>query len=240
MSGHSKWSKVKHQKAGTDAVKSSAFTKASRAITLAVREGGGITDPSKNFRLRLAIDSARGVNMPKDTIDRAIERAGGSGAGELVSVLYEAYGPAGAAILIEAATDNRQRTVSEVKNIIERAGGNLAAPGSVGYQFQKCGVVTVGRIEGLTYDQVLAAAIDAGATDVVVTDDMYEVYAEYETTATVAEKLKNASLPVDASRHIFRPANTIDIPEPARRAATKIVELLEQHPDVQAVYTNFS
>jgi YebC/PmpR family DNA-binding regulatory protein len=137
MSGHSKWSKVKHQKAGTDAAKGAAFTKASRAITIAVKEGGGIIDPDKNFRLRLALGKARSVNMPNDTIDRAIAKAAGEGAASLESAVYEAIGPGGSALIIEAATDNRQRTVSEIKNALDRYGGRLASPGAVMYQFRR-------------------------------------------------------------------------------------------------------
>lgn len=137
MSGHSKWSKVKHQKATTDLAKAAAFTKASRAITVAVKEGGGITDLNGNFRLRLAIDKAREVNMPKDTIQRAIEKASGEGANAFEQVTYEGYGPGGAAILIEGTTDNRNRTTSQIKNVLERNGGSLARPGAVQFQFTK-------------------------------------------------------------------------------------------------------
>lgn len=136
MSGHSKWSKVKHQKAATDALKSSAFTRVSRAITVAVREGGGITDPAGNFRLRLAIDSARAVNMPKETIVRAIERAKTSNE-NLEPFLYEGYDQGGVAFLVSAVSDNKQRTASIIKHIFERAGGSLTGSGSVIYQFQR-------------------------------------------------------------------------------------------------------
>src|SRR3990167_7132942 len=154
MSGHSKWSKVKHQKATTDAVKGAAFTKASRAITIAVREGGGVADPEKNFRLRLAVEKARIVNMPKDNIERAIARAAGGDASVIESVVYEGDGPAGVGLLIEAATDNRQRTVSGVKQVLERAGGRLATPGAVGYQFKRAGVITISKI-GRSFDQLM-------------------------------------------------------------------------------------
>ncbi|MBI3577243.1 YebC/PmpR family DNA-binding transcriptional regulator [Candidatus Gottesmanbacteria bacterium] len=137
MSGHSKWSKVKHQKAGTDAAKGAAFTKASRAIWLAVVGAGGIVEPEKNFHLRLAMEKARAVNMPKDTIDRVIAKAAGEGAGSLESVVYEAIGPGGSALIITAATDNRQRTVSEIKNVLDRHGARLASPGAVMYQFTR-------------------------------------------------------------------------------------------------------
>lgn len=139
MSGHSKWSKVKHQKATTDVVKSFAFTKASRAIAVAVKEGGGITDPASNFHLRLAVEKAHAVNMPKENIERAIARGAGEGAAAIEQIMYEGYGPGGIAILIEAATDNRQRTVSQIKNILVRAGGTLVSPGALNYLFEKRG-----------------------------------------------------------------------------------------------------
>ena len=141
MSGHSKWSKVKHQKATTDVVKSFAFTKASRAIAVAVKEGGGMTDPNSNFHLRLAIERARAVNMPKENIERAVARAGGSGGAAIEHVTYEGYGPGGVAFLIEAATDNRQRSVSQIKNVLERAGGTLVSPGALNFLFERRGVV---------------------------------------------------------------------------------------------------
>lgn len=137
MSGHSKWSKVKHQKATTDVVKAVAFTKASRGIMMAVREGGGITDPEKNFRLRLAIEKARAVNMPKENIARAMEKAAGGAAGDIEPITYEGYGPGGVALLVEAATDNRNRTVSVIKHMFERHGGTLGGPGSVSFLFTR-------------------------------------------------------------------------------------------------------
>lgn len=137
MSGHSKWSKVKHQKAFTDAVKSQEFTRASRAITVAVREGGGITDPNKNFKLRLAIELARSVNMPKDTIDRAIERGKDSSSQTQATIVYEAYGPGGVGYLVTTITDNHQRTGSQLKHLFEHAGGSFAAPHALEHLFEK-------------------------------------------------------------------------------------------------------
>lgn len=137
MSGHSKWSKVKHQKETTDAVKSQAFTRTSRALTVAVKEGGGVSDPNKNFRLRLAIDQARAVNMPKETIERAIERGVGGGSDPVESVTYEGYGPGGVAYLVYATTDNHQRTAALLKHTFEHEGGSLSAPHAVEYLFEK-------------------------------------------------------------------------------------------------------
>ncbi len=136
MSGHSKWSKVKHQKAVTDVTKGKFFTKAARAIGVAVEEGGGVIDPEMNFKLRLAIEKARSVNMPKENIDRAIKRARGEGDGGVETIVYEGFGPGGAAILIEAATDNRQRTASAIRNALESAGGSMGSTGSAAYLFE--------------------------------------------------------------------------------------------------------
>lgn len=141
MSGHSKWSKVKHQKATTDAVKSSAFTRASRAITIAVKDGGGIADPDGNFKLRLAIEKAHAVNMPKDNITRAIARGKGGDSQSMFSETYEGYGPHGVAFYIETVTDNKQRTVASIKQILSHAGGSMASPGAVSFLFSRRGVV---------------------------------------------------------------------------------------------------
>lgn len=154
MSGHSKWSKVKHQKAVTDAVKGKLFTKAAQAITIALREGGGVADPAGNFKLRLAIEKARAVNMPKENIERAIVRAAGHGSGGFEVILYEGFGPGGAAILIEAATDNRQRTVSAIRNVLDSAGGSLGSAGSARYLFE--------RVEGFMYRPLVLLVLSAG------------------------------------------------------------------------------
>lgn len=176
MSGHSKWSKVKHQKAGTDAVKGAAFTKASRAISVAVKEGGGIIDPEKSFRLRLAIEKARAVNMPKDTIARAMERAGGSGGEVIESVIYEAIGPGGSAFLIEAATANRQRTVSEIKNVLDRHSGKLVSPGAVAYQFQRGQDNRFRPLFEIQLDQSALQAFTKLREELDSLDDVWEIY----------------------------------------------------------------
>src|SRR3989344_3595914 len=146
MSGHSKWSKVKHQKESTDAAKGKIFTKMASSIIIAVKEGGGIADPASNFRLRLAIEKARSVNMPKENIERAIEKGKGkSGEGSLERVVYEAYGPGKSGLIIEAATDNHQRAAAEVKNTLDRGGGVLASPGSVSYLFKHAGMLIINK-----------------------------------------------------------------------------------------------
>ncbi|KKW10765.1 MAG: transcriptional regulator [Microgenomates group bacterium GW2011_GWC1_49_7] len=237
MSGHSKWSKVKHQKATTDVVKSAAFTKAAHAITIAVREGGGISDPNMNFHLRLAVERARAVNMPKENIQRAMARAAGEGAAAIAQVQYEAYGPGGVAFLIEAATDNRQRSVSQVKNVLERAGGTLASPGAVSFQFRRRGVLTVPRA-GQSLDAVLSAAIEGGADDVAETEDFYEVYTADRALFSVKKKLEEQRIPIDNAVLIMYPTTTVVLDKEKRETTEKLVGELSQLEDVQTVYTN--
>lgn len=236
MSGHSKWSKVKHQKATTDAVKSASFTRASRGITVAVKEGGGIADPDKNFRLRLAIEFARSVNMPKDNIERAIERAKGSESGMLDTVVYEGYGPGGVAVLVMAATDNHQRTSANVKHQFDRSGGSIASPGAVGYLFQKRGILLLEK-SGTSFDAVLDAAITGGADDVVEKDDVFEVY----TKAADLFAIKTALAPTFAITHaalIMHPNLLVSVSDEIRVKIEELVEILESDEDVLEVYTN--
>lgn len=239
MSGHSKWSKVKHQKATTDVVKSFAFTKASRGITVAVREGGGITDPNSNFHLRLAIEKARDVNMPKENIERAIAKASGEGGAAIEQILYEGYGPGGVAILVEAATDNRQRTVSQIKNVLERAGGTLASPGAVSFQFMRRGLLTVPK-QGTTYDSLLAAACDAGADDVVETTDLFEVYTTDVHLSHVKQALEAKHIPIEHIARIMHPATPIEGDDKLRAHIDELTGMLEELDDVQTVFTNLT
>jgi YebC/PmpR family DNA-binding regulatory protein len=231
MSGHSKWSKVKHQKATTDVVKSAAFTKATHAITIAVREGGGNTDPESNFHLRLAIERARAVNMPKENIERAIAKGGGAGGTAIEQILYEGYGPGGVALLIEATTDNRQRTVSQIKNVLDRAGGRLASPGSVSFQFRKRGVLTIPKSVG-SLDSLLSFAVDAGADDVVEATDLFEIYTAPNQLFHVKKMLEEKGITVDNAVLIMHPTMTV------QADVERLAEELESLDDVQTVYTN--
>ncbi|MCX6793930.1 MAG: YebC/PmpR family DNA-binding transcriptional regulator [Candidatus Gottesmanbacteria bacterium] len=177
MSGHSKWSKVKHQKATTDVVKSFAFTKASHAITVAVKEGGGITDPVSNFHLRLAVEKAHAVNMPKENIERAIAKAAGEGAAAIEQIMYEGYGPGGVAILIHAATDKRQRTVSQIKNVLERAGGTLVSPGGVNFLFERRGtIIEPKQGMGIALNEEQKRRTDALIKELEELDDVQTVF----------------------------------------------------------------
>ncbi len=239
MSGHSKWSKVKHQKAVTDASKGKLFTKASQAISLAVVEGGGVTDSNFNFRLRLAIDKAKAVNMPKENIQRAIELAQGSGSTSLEKVVYEGYGPAGIALIIEAATDNRQRTVSQIKNVLERGGGNLASPGAVAYLFKYRGVITVPK-NSLTYDDLLNLAIEIGAEDVQEKADLFEIYTPAAELHRISEQLSKKGINPENSSLIYYPQNTFTLDESTSAKIEQLINNLEELDDVQIVYTNLA
>lgn len=236
MSGHSKWSKVKHQKATTDAVKSQAFTRASRGLTVAVREGGGISDPDKNFHLRLAIEFARGVNMPKDTIERAIEKGVGAGEAAYETLVYEGYGPGGVAYLVEAATDNHQRTGGEMKHQFDRAGGALATPGAVTYQFRRNGVLLVPK-SGRTYDDMLDMALRVGGDDVVERDDVYEMYTAGDMLDKVKKQLESLGVTIEVTEFIMRPSVTVSPDDRVREANEALISALESLDDVQKVYT---
>lgn len=239
MSGHSKWSKVKHQKATTDVVKSFAFTKATRAIAVAVREGGGITDPGMNFHLRLAIEKARDVNMPKENIERAIAKGAGEGAASIEQVIYDGYGPGGVALLINAATDNRQRTVSQIKNVLERGAGALATPGAVSFQFKRRGVLTVPK-QGMTIDTLLSACIDAGAEDVVEATDLFEVYTQHTALSAVKQSLEALNIPIENMSLIMHPTLPVAGDDALRVKINDLVTALEELDDVQVVYTNLN
>lgn len=239
MSGHSKWSKVKHQKAVTDASKGRLFTKAAQAITLAVAEGGGVSDPNFNFRLRLAMEKAKAVNMPKENIGRAVERAQGSGSAALEKVVYEGYGPAGIALIIEAATDNRQRTVSQIKNVLERCGGNLAAQGAVAYLFKYRGVITVPK-NTLVFDDLLNLAIDVGAEDVQEKADLFEIYTPASELHRIFEQLSQKGLIPENSSLIYYPQNTLALDVPTSAKIEQLINNLEELDDVQNVYTNLA
>lgn len=237
MSGHSKWSKVKHQKATTDAVKSRAFTRASRAITVAVHEGGGVADPADNFRLRLAIEKAREVNMPKENIERAIKRAVESGAASYEQLMYEGYGPGGVAVIVDAATDNHQRTAAEVKHAFDRAGGTIATPGAVAYQFRRTGIVVIEKA-GKMLDALLGDAVSAGADDVSELSDMFEVYAHADRVASVKEYLETCGWKADNWAIIMKPLTPASVSEEMRVRNDGLVTMLEEIDDVQNVYTN--
>ena len=239
MSGHSKWSTIKRQKGLNDAKRGQVFTKLGNAITIAVREGAG-ADPASNFRLRLAIEQARAANVPKENIARAIERGLGKGGGAaLETVTYEGYAPGKVALIIEAATDNRNRTTPEVRGVIERAGGTFASPGAVSWMFEDAGLITVEK-SGKLLDDILEIAADVGAQDVEDAKDFVEIF----TRPNEVEKVKNALVQKGLtviSTEIFKKPTTVQIVSDAE-TAKKVLGLIDKLEDleaVQKVYANF-
>ncbi len=235
MSGHSKWSQIKRQKGAADAKRGAVFTKLGREIVVAARQGGG--DPAANFRLRLAIQRARDANMPADTIERAIKRAVGSGEAEnLDEVTYEGYGPGGIAILVEAMTDNRNRTAASIRSIFDRGGGNLGESGSVAWQFKARGVITVNAQDN--EEEVELAAIDAGAVDVQSDGGEVQIYTERDDLEAVRRALSESGFEVASAELTMVPDVTIDLDEQKSVTALKLLDKLENDDDVQKVYTN--
>lgn len=239
MSGHSKWSTIKRQKGAADIKRGQTFTKLGNAITIAVREGGG-GDSASNFKLRLAMDQARSANMPKENIQRAVDRGlGKGGAGALESVLYEGYGPGKVALIVEATTDNKNRTTSEVKSMIERSGGNFVAPGTVSWMFTDEGLITAQRA-GKSIDEFLDLAIEAGAEDVVDSGDVVEIYAKPTTLEQVKNVLLEKGVNVSSAEISKKPTTTVEVRD--ADTAKKILDLmgkLEDLDDVQKVHSNF-
>jgi YebC/PmpR family DNA-binding regulatory protein len=236
VSGHSKWSQIKRQKGVTDVRRGAVFTKLGREIVVAAKQGGG--DPTANFRLRLAVQRAREANMPADTIDRAIKRAAGGGEGaELEEIAYEGYGPGGIAIMVEAMTDNRNRTAASIRSTFDRGGGNLGETGSVAWQFVGRGVIRVDA-RGKDSDDIELAAIDAGAEDVQSEDSEVIVYTDRGSVEAVRRGLTDAGYEVTASDLHLVPENTVELDEAKSIQALKLLDKLEADDDVQNVYTN--
>jgi YebC/PmpR family DNA-binding regulatory protein len=238
MSGHSKWSTIKRQKGVTDAKRGALFTKVAREISVAARQGGG--DPDANYRLRLAVEKARSVNMPSDNIKRTIDKATGGGeADQFEEIVYEGYGPGGVAVLVEAATDNRNRTAAEVRSIFTKTGGQLAGSGAVAWQFEPRGLIAVARGGSVDPDEVGLAAIDAGAEDVVTDDDTIEIYTSPADLESVRKALEGAGVPVDSAENTMVAKQTVELDSNKARQALRLVELLEDLDDVQRVTANF-
>ncbi|MFN8637077.1 MAG: YebC/PmpR family DNA-binding transcriptional regulator [Chloroflexota bacterium] len=237
MSGHSKWSQIKRQKGAADAKRGQLFTKLGREISVAARDGGG-PDPEANARLRLAVQRAREANMPADTIDRAIKRgAGGPDMAALEEVIYEGYGPNGAAIMIEAMTDNRNRTVAEIRNVFKNGGGSLGNAGCVAYLFDSRGIISV-QPNGLDPDDVALKAIDAGADDFRVDDDGIEIYTDPGQVETVRAALEQEKVPVSNAETAMIPKTTVELEPKVTVTVLKMMERLEELDDVQRVYSN--
>ena len=237
MSGHSKWSTIKRKKGAADAKRGKIFTKLIREIATAARIGGG--DPAANPRLRLAIDKARIANMPKDNIERGIKKGvGGNEAESYEEVVYEGYGPGGAAIYVEVLTDNKNRTVSEVRHVLTRYGGNLGASGCVAYLFEKHGRLTFDR-EGLDPDLLLEAALEAGADDVTESEDSLEVVTDVASYEDIKRALEESGFAPAEAGVQMEPTTTVRLEGGRAESILKLTDALEDLDDVQNVYANF-
>ena len=235
MSGHSHWATIKRRKGAADAKRGQAFSKCAKALMLAARKG---TDPNMNLALRYALDEARAVNMPKDSIERAIKKGAGELEGQqLQEVTYEAYGQAGVAILIEVVTDNRNRTSSEISKIVERHGGRMGQPNSVAWLFSTRGIIMVSGFKD--EEKVMDVALGAGAEDLSPTDDGFEVVTPIEAMETVKKALEAAQIPVARAELAQRPQNYISLGESDARKILGLMEAIEDHDDVQKVHSNF-
>ncbi len=236
MSGHSKWSKIKHQKGVDDIKRGNLFTKLTREIIMAAREGGGSSDT--NFRLRLAVQKARDSNMPMDNIDRAIRKGTGELAGgSLAEMVLEGYGPSGIAILVQALSDNRNRTVQEVRSTFSRHGGSLGESGCVGWLFESKGIITI-KAENVDADELALAAIDAGAEDVKVESGYVEVYTAPDQLEKVRQALEKNKVKIESSELVKEPKSLIKLDEKSGLQTMKLLEKLEEIDDVQNVYSN--
>jgi YebC/PmpR family DNA-binding regulatory protein len=237
MAGHSKWAGIKHKKAIVDARRGKLFTKLARHITVAAREGGG--DPEGNPSLALAVQKAKDASMPKDNIERAIAKGTGEGADAdaLEAVLYEGYGPGGVALLVEALTDNRNRTGSDVRHLLAKHGGNLGEPGSVGYLFDKRGLVVVDS--GRYSEDDLLVAIEAGALDVAVDDDVFEILTEPGDLTAVRTALEQAGVELESAEVTQHPKTRVPIDEATAGKLMRLIDALEDNDDVGDVHANF-
>lgn len=237
MSGHSKWAQIKRKKGVADVKKGQLFTRLGREISIAAREGGG--DPSANFALRLAIEKARAANMPKENIERAIKRGTGElqeEGGRLEEVMYEGYGAGGVALLVQVLTDNRNRTAAEIRHLFTRGGGNLAATNAVAWMFEKKGVVTIENAK--TPDDLALELVDAGAEDYKVDGSILELYCAPENLKTLREALEKRKIPFANAELAWIAKNPVKVNDEQAVSTLKLMESLEEHDDVQKVYTN--
>ncbi len=239
MSGHSKWATIKRKKAKVDSQRGKVFTRISKEIIIAARNGGG--DPVGNMRLKAAIEKAKVANIPNDNIQRAIQKGVGGGEGaNFEEFSYEGYGPGGVAILLHVATDNRNRTAGEVRHILSKHGGNLGETGCVGWMFKEQGMIIIDRSETkLSEDEMMLTALEAGAEDVKVEEDSFEIITEPEEFATVKAALLEQGVPVADAEITMVPQTTVKVLGEEAEKMIKMIDLLEDNDDVQAVYTNF-
>jgi YebC/PmpR family DNA-binding regulatory protein len=239
LSGHSKWSSIKHKKGAADAKRGQLFSKLSRAIIVAAKEGGG--DPANNLALQNAIEKAKSYSMPKDNIDRAIAKGSGADADAdaFETIMYEGYGPEGVAVIVEALTDNRNRTAADVRHLFAKHGGNLGATGAVAWQFDRRGVVVV-PADGVDEEELLLVAADGGAEDIEQDGDVFQVTSAPESLTSVREAIEAAGFGVDSAELMLVPKTTVAIEDEAKaRQVMRLIDALEDNDDVQDVYANF-
>ena len=239
MSGHSKWSSIKHKKGAADAKRGKLFSKLSRAIIVAAKNGGG--DPLNNLSLQNAIEKAKSYSMPKDNIDRAIAKGSGADADAdaFETIVYEGYGPEGVAVIVEALTDNRNRTAADVRHMFQKHGGNLGATGAVAWQFERRGVVVV-PTDGVDEEELLLVAADGGAEDVEQDGSVFQVTSAPESLASVRTAIEGAGFAVDSAELMMVPKTTVAVEDEAKaRRVMRLIDALEDNDDVQDVYANF-
>lgn len=237
MSGHSHWAGIKQRKGVNDAKKANVFTKYGRLVSIAAKQGGG--NPDHNFSLRLAIDQARSVNMPKDTIERAIKKGTGElkDGAEIEEAIYEGYGPGNVAMLVKTATDNKNRTVSEVKSIFTKAGGKMASEGSVKFMFKQVGSIEISN-EGKNLDEIEITAIEAGAEDIICEKDFVTIYTKVSDLQKVKENLEKAGLQVEGAGLVYIPLQKMEIDQQFKASYENLLEKLDDNDDVQEIFDN--
>ena len=237
MAGHSKWANIKHRKEAQDNKKGKIFTKIARELTVAAKIGGG--DPASNSRLRLALDKARSANMPKDNVERAIKKGTGEGNDQIFEdITYEGYAPGGVGILVKTLTDNRNRTIMEVRTVITKRGGSMAEAGSVAWQFENKGIIEV-PVSACSEDDIMNYALEAGAEDVVTDGDIYSITTEPSEFENVKKHLEDNNIQIDFAELSMKPKTTIDVEGEAAKKLIALVEALEDLDDVQEVYGNY-
>jgi len=238
MAGHSKWSNIKHKKAKMDAQKGKIYSRFSKLIIIAVREGG--PDPNANSRLKDIIEKAKQANMPNDNITRAIKRGSGElGGGDIEEIMYEGYGPGGVAILVDATTDNRNRTAGEMRHLFDKYGGNLGESGCVAWTFERKGLILIEKKDGIDADEIMMLAIDSGAEDVEETEDSIVITTAVDSFEMVKNTLTESNIEIFSADLSFIPNSTISVSEEDNERLEKLLESLEDHDDVQNVYTNY-
>lgn len=238
MSGHSKWSSIKHKKAQVDAKRGKIFSKLSRAVTVAAKQGGG--DPEMNTALAAAIEKARDFNMPQENIERAIKRGTGEIAGvSFENIAYEGYGAKGVAILVDVYTDNRNRAAADMRNIFAKHNGNLGAAGCVAWLFEAKGVVLVNKDSGIDEDELLSVVLDAGAEDMETEDDHFEIVTDPKDLMKIRRALEEAKIAFASAEITKVPKNTVKLGKEEAKKVLRLIDALEDHDDVQEVYANF-